>query len=77
MLGFLTMAVICLVIAGILALIGKGKINVPGPKKTVEEAQRSVEAVNTAVARGQDNVRAIAAGETRAQTEARLPASLS
>ncbi|WP_300079171.1 phage holin family protein [Propioniciclava sp.] len=76
-LGFLTMAVICLVVAAILAFIGKSKIDVPGPKKTVEEAQRSVDAVNTAIARGQDNVRAIAAGETRAQTEARLPASLS
>lgn len=64
-LGFLTMAVILLVIAGILALIGKSKIAVKGPEATVSEAQRSVQAVTGAVDRGQANVRAIAAGAER------------
>ncbi|WP_232549098.1 phage holin family protein [Propioniciclava soli] len=61
-LGFLTMAVILLVIAGILALIGKSKIKFEGAEKTVAEAEKSVDAVTTAINRGQANVRAIVAG---------------
>ena len=44
-LGFLTMAVILLVIAGILVLVGKSKIKVSAPEKTIAEANRSIEAV--------------------------------
>lgn len=64
-LGFLTMAVLLLLVAGILALIGKSKMKVTGPDATINEAQRSVDAVTGALNRGQANVRAIAAGAER------------
>ncbi len=54
--GFLTTAVVLLVLAGLLALVGKGQLTLKGPEKTVDQAQRSVTAVKTAVARGQANV---------------------
>lgn len=75
-LGFATMAVISLVVAGILALIGRTRLNVPGPVATMAEAQRSVDAVGAAIAAGRGNVAAIAAGETRAETAARGPVFL-
>lgn len=55
-LGFLTTAVILLVLAGLLALIGKSQISLTGPRKTIDQAQLSVTAVKTAVDRGQANV---------------------
>lgn len=52
-LGFVLMAVILLVIAGILALIGKSRIKkVKGPEETVSEAKATGDAVKTAVDRG-------------------------
>ena len=64
-LGFLTMAVILLVIAGILVLIGKSKVKVSSPEATISEADLSAKAVSGAIAQGQANVRAIAAGAER------------
>ncbi len=64
-LGFLTMAVILLVVAGILVFIGKSKIKLSAPEKAIAEANRSVEAVTGAIDQGNANVRAIAAGAPR------------
>ena len=57
-LGFLTMAVIMLALAGVLALIGKNKVSVKGPEATVREGVASVEALVTAVERGKDTAEA-------------------
>lgn len=70
-LGFLTMAVILLVVAGILVLIGKSKVKVSAPERTIAEANRSIEAVTGAVDQGNANVRAIVAGAPRATPEVR------
>ena len=52
-LGFVIMAVVLLVVAGILALVGKGRIKkIKGPEETVSEAKETGEAVKTAVNRG-------------------------
>ncbi len=64
-LGFLTMAVILLVIAGILVLVGKGKFALKGPERTVDEANKSIAAVTGAVDQGNANVKAIVAGAPR------------
>ncbi|MDO5533317.1 MAG: phage holin family protein [Propionibacteriaceae bacterium] len=61
-LGFLTMAVILLVIAGILVLVGKNKFDLQGPDRTVEQANRSISAVTGAINQGNANVKAIVAG---------------
>lgn len=68
-LGFLTMAVILLLIAGVLVLLGLRRVKVSAPEKTIDEANRSIEAVSGAVAQGQANVRAIAAGAPRSAVE--------
>ncbi|MFV0452626.1 MAG: phage holin family protein [Propioniciclava sp.] len=60
-LGFLTMAMICLILAAILALIGRGKMKNPGPVETVAEARLTSQEVKASVARGQANVAAIVA----------------
>ena len=65
MLGFLTLAVVLLVVAGILALVGKGKFSFSGAPETVDEANRSVAAVTGAVDQGNANVKAIVAGAPR------------
>ena len=64
-LGFLTMAVLLLIIAGVLVLVGKGKFAFKGPERTITEANRSIEAVTGAVDQGNANVRAIVAGAPR------------
>lgn len=64
-LGFLSMAVLLLVVAGILVLIGKSKMRFTSPELTINEANRSVEAVTGAVDQGNANVRAIVAGAPR------------
>ena len=50
--GFATMTVLMLIIAGVLALVGKNKVTVPGPEDTIRQGQESVEAVKIAVVRG-------------------------
>lgn len=59
--GLLISAVLMFVIAGVLALIGKNKVSVKGPEKTVEQGQESVEAVKTAVERGKETAETEAA----------------
>ncbi len=58
-LGFLTMAVVLLIIVMILALVGKAKLkaakNANNLEQTVLEAKTSVNAVKGAVARGKDD----------------------
>ncbi len=61
-LGFLTMAVLLLVVAAILALIGKRRMTFSGPEATIGEANRTVDAVTSAIAQGQSHVRAVVAG---------------
>ena len=61
-LGFLTMAVLLLVIAAILALIGKTRMTFTAPEATIGEANRTVDAVTSAIAQGQADVRAVVAG---------------
>ncbi|HVK44229.1 MAG TPA: phage holin family protein [Micropruina sp.] len=51
--GLAIMAVVMFVIAGILALVGKGKLAVEGPEATVAQGQAAIEAVKGAVGRGQ------------------------
>ncbi|MFV0407679.1 MAG: phage holin family protein [Propioniciclava sp.] len=60
-LGFLTMAILVLVVAGILVIIGKGKLANPGPERTMAEAQLTSEEVKVSLERGQENVEAIVA----------------
>lgn len=58
-LGFTAVAVLMLLIAGILALIGKGKLQAmkdPQPKLAIAQAQGVVEDVKGAVHRGKDGV---------------------
>lgn len=64
-LGVLSMAIILLVLAGVLVLIGKGKMSNPGPKLTLLEANRTIDALTGAVAQAGANVRAIVAGAPR------------
>jgi len=54
--GFLTDTVTILVLAGILALIGKAQLQFSGPAATVAQAEASVAAVKDAVERGKDEV---------------------
>ncbi|MGO1973526.1 MAG: phage holin family protein [Propionibacteriaceae bacterium] len=52
-LGFVIMAGVLLVLAGVLALIGKAQVGkVKGPEQAIEEANESVESVKKAVERG-------------------------
>lgn len=60
-LGFLTMAVLLLIIAAVLALIGKGQIKNPGPVETIAEAKLTAQDLTKSVERGQANVKAIVA----------------
>lgn len=64
-LGFLTLAIVLLLIAGVLVLVGKSRFNVTAPQRTIDEANRSVQAVTGAISQAQANVRAIVAGQTR------------
>lgn len=51
-LGFVCMAVVVFILAGILALVGKSSINkVKGPEQTIAEGKKSVESVKHAMTR--------------------------
>ena len=57
--GFATMAVILFILAGVLALVGKGQISqVKAPTGIVDEAKSTLGAVKSAVARGKYNATA-------------------
>lgn len=51
--GLVIMAVVMFLIAGVLALIGKGKLDVKGPEATLAQGQASIDAVKGALERGQ------------------------
>lgn len=58
-LGFVCMAVVLLLLAGILALVGKSAISKVGPpKQTIAEAKQSVETLKLSIERGKDSVTA-------------------
>lgn len=58
-LGFVITAVLLGVLAGVLALLGKKAVEqVKGPDKAIKQANESVAAIKTAVARGQASVTA-------------------
>ena len=61
--GLLIMAVVMFLIAGVLALIGRNKVQVQGPEATVEQGQRSIEAFKGALEQGK--VQAEAEAEAR------------
>ena len=71
-LGFLSMAIILLIIAAVLVLIGKSKIKLSAPEKAIAEANRTVEAVTGAVDQANANVKAIVAGAPRATPEVEI-----
>lgn len=58
-LGFATIALISLVLAGALAMLGKTKVKVTGPTSTLAHGQESVTAVKTAISAGQAEVKAL------------------
>lgn len=68
--GLLIMAVVLFLIAGVLALIAKNKVDVKGPQATVAQGQRSLEAVKDAVERGRSD----AVAEIEARKAARKSA---
>ncbi len=64
-LGFVTLAVLILIVTLILILIGKSKMHVSAPKQTIAAANRTVDAVADAINQADANVKAIAAGAPR------------
>lgn len=70
--GFATVALLVLVVAAILALIGKGRLVFEGPKRTVASTEQSVSAAKTAVSRGLANVAAMTPSNARRDPSAEL-----
>lgn len=68
--GFGTITLLFFVAAAILALIGKGKFEFSGAQRTVAEAELSVDAVKTAVSRGQANVASMTTATARPELAA-------
>ena len=68
--GLVIMAVVLFLIAGVLALIGKGKVSVKGPEATIAQGQASVDAVKGALERGQIQGEAEAEARKTARKEA-------
>jgi hypothetical protein len=54
LLGFASVAVLFFVIAGVLALVGKGRFKFSKPEKTIASIEQSVAAVKAAVTPGND-----------------------
>lgn len=67
--GFAVMAVLMFLLAGVLALIGKGQLNFTGPEATVANAEASVAAVKAAVEKGQQDVAALSLTGRRQELE--------
>ena len=61
-LGFALMALLMLILAGILALVGKSKISLSSPERTIAQGQESIEAVKAAVSSGQARVQSHSSG---------------
>ncbi|MCW3156474.1 phage holin family protein [Micropruina sonneratiae] len=68
--GLAIMAVLMFLIAGVLALVGKSKVTVKGPEATVDQGQRSVEAVKGAIERGRTEAEAEAEARKAARKDA-------
>jgi len=68
--GFAVMAVLFFVVAGVLALIGKGQMKFTGAEKTVAEAEETVAAVKNAVEKGQQDVAELSLTGKRPEIEA-------
>ncbi|MGJ3508085.1 phage holin family protein [Enemella sp. A6] len=72
LLGFVTMAVLGLLIAGILALIGKSQVSkAKAPEKTIAQAQATVAAAKQAVTLGGEQVQAELAAREQGKQLAR------
>lgn len=68
LLGFVTMAVLGLIIAAIFALIGKGQVSkAKAPEKTIAQAQATAAAAQQAVTLGTDQVKAELAAREQAR----------
>ena len=57
--GFAVMAILFFLLAGVLALVGKSRLVFSAPQATLDNAEASVEAVKTAVAKGRADVDAL------------------
>ncbi|QIK71819.1 phage holin family protein [Propioniciclava coleopterorum] len=64
-LGFVTLAVLILIVVLVLVLIGKSKMHVEAPEKTISEVNLTIGAVADAIDQADANVKAIAAGAPR------------
>lgn len=63
--GFGTIALLFLIVAGVLVLIGKSKFRFTGPDRTSAQAELAVDAVRTAVSRAQANVASMTPANAR------------
>jgi hypothetical protein len=68
--GFAVMAVLFFLLAGVLALVGRSRLNFTGPEATVASAEASVAAVKGAVERGTQDVAAMSLTGKRPELEA-------
>lgn len=67
-LGFLTLGVLILIIVLMLVLIGKSKMHVDAPKRTLTASNLTIDAVADAIDQADANVKAITAGQPRTPT---------
>jgi len=68
-LGFIVMAVVFFLVAGLLALIGKSRMTFTPPQATQASVEASVTAVKDAVAKGQAEVGALSLTGKRPEIE--------
>lgn len=68
-LGFIVLALVFFLIAGILALIGRSRMNFTPPEATQASIEASIDAVKDAVAKGQSDVAALSLTGKRAEIE--------
>jgi hypothetical protein len=68
--GFAVMAIVFFLVAGILALVGKSRLDLKGPEAAVASAEASVTAVKEAVERGKQDVAAMSLTGKRPELEA-------
>lgn len=65
--GFGLVAVVFLVVAAVLVLIAKGQFSLRAPDRTISEAEAAVDAVQSAVSRGQATVASMTPSNARAE----------
>lgn len=71
--GFLTDVVTILLLAGVLAMIGKAQLKFSGPKATIAQAEASMAAVVGAVERGKDEVAGLSITGRKPSDQPELP----